>query len=173
MAPHADPSGPQTFEHGQLVTPPLGSLNWLPKGPGPHFVDMRLVCQAIVDEMTPYATRHGVSVDLSLSSASATAIGFADRLYRAVRAIVKNALRAMPNGGRLILRVDRDPYVVVECADNGPERPASDSAEPRAIIEAHRGYVWHRRQPGGGTCVIVELPAAGPGAPRHRQATGS
>jgi signal transduction histidine kinase len=127
---------------------------------------MRLLCQAVVDELVPRAERQGVAVDVSLCSARATAIGFADQLYFAIRLIVKNALRAMPSGGRLIVRVERDPYVVVECADSGPERPASDSREARHIIEAHRGYVWHRRQPGGGTCVIVELPASGPGAPR-------
>ena len=167
MAPHAEPSGPQRFDHGQMPTPPPRSASWLPRGPGPHFVDMRLLCQAIVDEMAPRTERQGITVDLSLCEARATAIGFADQLYQAVREVVKNALRAMPNGGRLMVRVERDPYVVVECGDNGPERPASDSAESRKIIEAHRGYVWHRRQPGGGTCVIVELPASGPGAPRR------
>jgi signal transduction histidine kinase len=133
----------------------------MPQGPGPHFVDMRRLCQALVDELQPRAARQGVAIDLALCPARATAIGFADRLYRAVRLVVKRALDSMPSGGRLILRVDRDPYVVVECADTGSERPASDSAEARTIIEAHRGYVWHRRQPGGGTCVIIELPASG------------
>jgi len=168
MAPHAEPSGAHEFDHGPMPTPPPRSASWLPKGPGPHFVDMRLLCQAIVDEMTPRTERQGISVDLSLCDARATAIGFADQLYQAVREIVKNALRAMPNGGRLILRVERDPYVVVECGDNGPERPASDSEMSRRIVEAHRGYVWHRRQPGGGTCVIIELPAGGPSAKRPR-----
>jgi signal transduction histidine kinase len=168
MAPHAEPSGPQYFDIGQMPTPPPRSASWMPKGPGPHFVDMRLLCQAVVDELAPRWQRQGVVVDVALCAARATAIGFADQLYAAIRQIVKNGLRAMPNGGRLIVRVERDPYVVVECADTGVERPASDSDEPRRIIEAHRGYVWHRRQPGGGTCVIVELPACGPGAPRRR-----
>jgi len=166
MAPHAEPSGPQHFDQGQMPTPPPRSAAWMPKGPGPHFVDMRLLCQAIVDEMAPRAGRQKVTVDVSLCSERATAIGFADQLHRAMRTIVKRAFDNMPNGGRLVLRVERDPYVVVECADTGPERPPADSADARAIIEAHRGYVWHRRQPGGGTCVIVELPASGPGAPR-------
>jgi hypothetical protein len=60
------------------------------------------------------------------------------------------------------MRVAREPYVVIECCDTGADRPASDLAEIRHTIEAHRGQVWHRRQPGGGTCVIIERPAAGP-----------
>ena len=113
MAPHTEPSGPQFFDMG-LPTPPPKSARWMPQGPGPHFVDMRVLCQALVDDLSPRATRQGVVIDLSLCNARATAIGFADRLYRAVRLIVKRALDSMPNGGRLILRVDRDPYVVVE-----------------------------------------------------------
>jgi hypothetical protein len=58
--------------------------------------------------------------------------------------------------------VPREPYVVIDFSDTGADRPASDLAVIRHTIEAHRGQVWHRRQPGGGTCVIIELPAAGP-----------
>jgi signal transduction histidine kinase len=158
--PHTEPSGPQTFDRRILHTTGRASPDWRPRGPGPHFVDLRLVCQALVDTVSSRADRQGVTIDLSLTESPAKVIGFAEQLYEAIEQLMTQALDAMPRGGRLIVRVDRDPYVIVECADTGPERPASASASSRTIIEAHRGYIWHRRQPGGGTCAIVELPAA-------------
>jgi signal transduction histidine kinase len=159
--PLTEPSGPQTFDRRILHASGRAPADWRPKGPGPHFVDLRLLCQALVDAVGSRADRQGVTIDLSLTESPAKVIGFAEQLYGAIEQLIAHALDAMPQGGRLIVRVDRDPYVIVECADTGPERPASASASARTIIEAHRGYVWHRRQPGGGTCVIVELPAAG------------
>ena len=163
MTTHEEPTGPHAYEPPAFMRPPQApSAESMPKDRGPHWIDMRSLCQTMVDEIAPYAERQKVTINLSLCALPATVIGYTEDLRGAVLRLVVNALNAMPDGGTLILRVERDPYVTVECCDTGPERASTSRSEVRATIEAHRGYVWHRRHPGGGTCVIIELPAAGP-----------
>ena len=150
----------------------------VPRGEGPHWVDMRWLCQTVADGLAERARKQRVKVDLTLCASPATVIGYADRLYRAVRRLGRNALDVMPNGGTLTLRVDRIPYVLIEVCDTGPgiaperlaklwdadDRMREGGGLPatRVTIEAHHGYIWYRPQPSGGSCFQIELPAAGP-----------
>jgi signal transduction histidine kinase len=163
MATQEEPTGPLAHQPPAFMRAPLEpSAAGMSKDRGPHWIDVRALCQRLVEEIAPHAERQKVTIDLSLCALPATVIGYTDELRGAVLRLLVNALNAMPRGGRLIVRVERDPYVTIECCDTGPERASTSRSEVRATIEAHRGYVWHRRHPGGGTCVIIELPAAGP-----------
>jgi signal transduction histidine kinase len=130
---------------------------------------MRSLTQSLIEEVHDRITRDHVTVSVSHCAVPAVVIGYVSWLRGAMRQLIGNAVDAMPAGGTLIIRVVREPYVTVECCDTGPERAATSTTAVRPTIEAHRGKVWYRRNPGGGTCVIVELPAAGPRSSRpHR-----
>lgn len=153
----------------------------LPSGPGPHWVDMRVVCQILAARARPRAEQQRVTIELLLGSEKAIVIGFAPLLLTALEHLASRSLESMPHGGQLTLRVFRDPYVVIECCDTGAgsidhmtrswrsadlQRADTETALAAAkqIIQAHRGYLWQRPS-GNGNCVIVELPAAGPSEP--------
>jgi signal transduction histidine kinase len=149
----------------------------LPSGPGPHWIDVRLLCEVVAALFAPRAERHRITIELSLPSEKTVVIGFAPLLLKALQYLTANALDAMPGGGIFTIRVYRDPYVVIECCDSGVggaldhmtrswrpqdiDRSAQRLVKARAIIQQHRGCLWQRAQPGGGSCLLVELPAAG------------
>jgi hypothetical protein len=156
----------------------------LPSGPGPHWVDMRLVCQILVVRAGSRAAGQHVQLGLNLTQDKAVVIGFAPALLKALEHLSNSAMDMMPLGGRLTLRVYRDPYVVVECCHAGTDaaldhmtrswgaehiqrasaNPALAVESAREIILAHRGQLYERPSTGGG-CVIIELPGAGGGDP--------
>ncbi len=158
--------------------PVLGSVSELWDGPGPHLIDMRILCRVLLDDVATRAALQHVKVRLSLSDSPVRVIGYATPLGTAVHRLLTNALDGMPTGGTLTVRVLLDPYVVLECCDTAsaipdgqvPElwrrRRSSDDGlalyKTKAIIESHRGHIWYRQQPGGGRCFIIELPVAGP-----------
>ena len=160
--------------------PVLGSIAELWSGPGPHLIDMRTLCQALLDQVGTRAALQHVKVKLALPNSPARVIGYATPLATAVHQLLTNALDAMPKNGTLILRVLLEPYVVLECCDTGPPIPddqiprlwdrhqahstigALNLPKTRKVIEAHHGQIWYRRQPGGGRCFSIELPVAGP-----------
>jgi signal transduction histidine kinase/putative methionine-R-sulfoxide reductase with GAF domain len=120
-------------------------------------------------------------VELKVVTAYAGAAKFDEnKVKRVVLNLARNALDAMPNGGRFIVSVDReDSQVVFRAADTGPGIPEAiadnlfDSfvssgkkngtglglAIVRKIVQEHGGEVTFKSRPGRGTTFEVRLPA--------------
>jgi signal transduction histidine kinase len=99
---------------------------------------------------------------------------------QAVLNVAANAVQAMPRGGRLGVRILRDPLgVLVELADTGPGIPeeirtrifepffttkASGTglglAVVRRIVDGHGGEIAVSSGPGGGAIVQLRFPVA-------------
>jgi signal transduction histidine kinase len=127
----------------------------------PHWIDVKRLCHAITERYVDQAARQRVTIDLEVGSDSAVVIGQEDHIAFALDRLARRALAAMPQGGWLTLRVERSSCVTIECIDTGDEQVELDSAVS-SVVRAHQGCLWRRRQPGGGTCFIVEMRAAGP-----------
>ena len=133
---------------------------------GPHWIDMKSICQPLLERHAPQAEEQRVTIDLSLCPEPAIVIGYEDRLQQSIDVLMRHALRAMPHGGRLTVRVERDQHVTVECADSGRHESAADElTDVAATITGHGGLIWRNEPPGGGTSFTVELRAAGPARP--------
>ncbi|HET9369916.1 MAG TPA: hypothetical protein VFO19_06700 [Vicinamibacterales bacterium] len=178
MAPAPLPNDGQSAENPGAMSAALTPFpESLPNGPGPHWIDVRTLCQVLIRQITARAARQHVRLSVSVAPHKAVVIGYAPVLLRALESVAMTTLDALPDGGTLSLKVYHDPYVVLECTGvaggaeldhmtrswrRRDEAPAMDLSAAKSIVEAHRGHLWIRHQPEGGTCVIVELPAAGP-----------
>jgi signal transduction histidine kinase len=109
--------------------------------------------------------------------------GHRDKLKQVLVNLCKNALDAMPEGGRLSLAARKHGDVLTLTVEDtaGGLPDGIDVFQPfqstkdgglglglpivRQIVEAHGGAIRHESRPGVGTRFIVELPA-GTGAPR-------
>jgi signal transduction histidine kinase len=105
-------------------------------------------------------------------------IGDAEKLRQVFINLCKNAIEAMPAGGKLTVRAKRhEEQVLVEISDTGVGIPTNvDPFEPfhttkprgsglglpivRQIVWDHGGEVKFVSEPGGGTTFLVELRAA-------------
>jgi signal transduction histidine kinase len=137
---------------------------------------VQLIRDAVAPEMAAFATA-GVAVELELSALPPVMVD-PDTIRQAILNLCKNALEAMPNGGRLTLRAyAADGVVVVEVIDTGIGTPAGvnifelfRTTKPNGsgiglpvvahIVSAHKGKVEYASEPGEGTVFKVSLPAA-------------
>lgn len=130
------------------------------------------------DEITP---KHDLELDVTPESASL--VGDADQVSQIFWNLVRNALKAMPDGGRLRVRGRLSgPFYRLSVADTGhgmteeeranlfhPFQSFFDSgtgigmAIVYRIVEEHGGRVTVHSRPGGGTEIVVELPVEGVG----------
>jgi two-component system OmpR family sensor kinase len=137
--------------------------------------------------VTAHAAR-GVekSVELQLEAQPAAINGDAHRLRQVVDNLLDNALRHAPAGSAVVVRVGReDGTAVLAVHDTGPGLSPEDQAHvfdrlyrvdtsrgrdsgglglglsiAKAIVEAHRGQVSVRSEPGEGCSFFVRLPLA-------------
>jgi signal transduction histidine kinase len=137
----------------------------------------------LVEEAIAFATqgRETDSVAIAVHEDGPVPLTLANReaLRGAFVNLIRNALQAMPGGGRLDIRcrAEGSQWVRVEFADTGPGIPASVrerlfepfvSARPggmglglaisRRVVEAGGGTLTSGPQTGGGTTMIVRLP---------------
>ena len=79
----------------------------------------------VVDRHLPEIQSRGIETDVRVAPAMPTVPGHAGRLEQALQNLASNAIRHMPDGGRLTLtaRADED-RVVLEVRDTGPGIPA-------------------------------------------------
>ncbi|WAS98923.1 ATP-binding protein [Nannocystis punicea] len=118
---------------------------------------------------------------------TAMLVGDADQLEQVLLNLLSNAVDAMPRGGRIRIRLDReDGRVVVEIADEGCGIPPEildrifdpffstkdigkgtglGLAISYGIIKDHGGDILVRSQPGQGTTFTIHLPDAPEGQP--------
>jgi two-component system sensor histidine kinase HydH len=120
----------------------------------------RIDCAAVVDEALRYAAHlvaaSGIAVVREVPEEPALARGDAALLRPAVLNLIRNAVQAMPAGGRLTVRVARaGGTVTVTVADTGP-------GIPRAAREAvfTPFFTTRAKGTGLGLTVVRELVAA-------------
>lgn len=133
MPPDMQDTGNHSLDNSGVMRAMALQAAGLPDGPGPHWIDARLLVKAAIHRVAPRAERQGVVIKVNLAQESMTVIGFAPMLLKALDLVVANAMSVMAGGGSLTLRVYRDPFVVLECCDTGPSgqsaaAPAADEA---------------------------------------------
>ncbi|GAA4505449.1 HAMP domain-containing sensor histidine kinase [Nonomuraea sp. NPDC049486] len=146
-------------------------------------VDVKEVAQTAVDQVTPFAAEHGVTLTTEL--VSTPTIGDPVLLERSVSNLLENAVKYnLPENGKVWIRTGMvDGALVVQVANTGQHVPAYevnslfepfrrlnadrvDSAKGaglglsivRAVVQAHGGNVNAVPREGGGLVVTIRLP---------------
>jgi signal transduction histidine kinase len=162
------------------------------RAPGPRQpVGLLGLVEARTEALAPWAALRPVAMHVNAGgAAAATASADPDAVARALDNLLRNAVEASPEGGRVELRVQEgDGTVRVVVEDLGPGVPAARAAElfepffttkadgtglglaiSRALARAHGGDVLYARE-GGVTRFELVLPAAA-AAPAPRAAAG-
>jgi two-component system sensor kinase FixL len=134
-----------------------------------------LVGEAIEMELPQYAAK-GVEVETRIPATLPPVIVDIDKMKQVILNLAKNAVEAMPRGGKLTFStVASDGAATLEVSDTGTGIPREvDIFEPffttksygtgigltivRQIVAAHGGSIAYRSEPGKGTTVLVTLP---------------
>lgn len=142
--------------------------------------DLNRVIDDVAALAGPAAEAQGVVLALDLDDELPPVDAAPDRLRQVLLNLVRNALEAMPDGGRLLFRSrtarDRVDLTVSDTGSGLPEAVREDpfipfaSTKPggvglglavcRAIVEEHGGRIAAATGPGRGTSFHIELPAA-------------
>ena len=134
------------------------------------------LCQGVLTFVEPEAAAAGVELALEVAADVPAIQADSGRLRQVLQNLVRNALEAMPSGGRLVVRVRRaERAVEIDVADTGvgfaDEAPVFDAffttkskgtglglSIVHGIVTDHGGSVRVRSRPGD-TCFTVSLPA--------------
>jgi two-component system sensor kinase FixL len=124
----------------------------------------------------PYYTAQNVTVEPEIAPDLPPIEADAEKLRQVLLNLCKNAVEAMPNGGKLTISVNQSGnFIKLYVKDTGIGLPPGiDIVEPfittkaqgtglgltivRQIISAHRGSLTYWSAPGEGTTFLIELP---------------
>lgn len=149
-------------------------------------LDVREILREAVEASRPKAHTRDIALELEAPPAMPLVLADRDRLAQVVGNLLDNALRYVPEGGYVTVRVeDRAREVIVSVIDDGPGVPMEDLphlfdrfwrgdasrrretggsglglAIARHIVEAHDGHIWAEPTPGGGLTVSFTLRTA-------------
>jgi signal transduction histidine kinase len=142
-------------------------------------VDLGDLLRETVRLVQKEAERRNVELDLDLDAAVPSVPADAEALRSSVLNLVLNSFEAMPEGGRLVLRLTgEDDRAVIEIADTGEGVPKEDQEHVfdfayttreggngmglamvhHCVVEGHGGQVSLESEPGKGTRVRMALP---------------
>lgn len=170
----------QTNRMTDLVQDLLGLTN-LHELPCNQQVPLFPLLTEVVQELTPLAAEHKVS--LSLKGREGSAAGNANLLHRVFANLAENAVKYNIPGGTVEISVDMErDYAVIRVSDTGPGIPEEQKAlifEPfyrvdksrsrqmggaglglttvKAIVDKHGGAITAEDAPGGGSVFTVHL----------------
>lgn len=141
-------------------------------------VDLAALLHEVGALVRPEAERNGVRVELARLPEGALIRGDADLLKQAILNVIVNGIEAMPGGGRLDMRIERDQDdYVVSVADEGSGIPPEVQnkvfnlyfttkqegsgiglAMTFRVIHLHGGAIDFTSEPGKGTVFRLRLP---------------
>ena len=128
--------------------------------PAPELVNVKAICQSLLEAVAARATAQRVTVDVALAPEPAWIVAIPGLIRGALHRLMLRALRAMPAGGTLSMLVHRRPGVVaVELADSGLDISANLRAV-RVALRAVGGTVTRSLNDERGTRFLIEIPAA-------------
>jgi len=143
-------------------------------------MDLKGLALELTESLRRNHKSEGIAVRLELPEHDLTVACDAERLFQGLLNIGINALEAMPDGGRLAIRLRREgDEAVVEISDTGPGIPAVELdrifnpfyttkptgvglglATALGIVASHGGRIQAESAPGGGATFRVRVPAA-------------
>jgi len=147
--------------------------------------DLRELTGRAADLIRARARQQNVQIEAELPPEPVVADVDADQLASVLVNLFLNALDAMPQGGRLIARLERQPggAVGVEVLDTGrgidpavagrlftpfastkPTGTGLGLSVCRRVVAEHGGTLTGENRPGGGARFTITLPAAGEGS---------
>jgi signal transduction histidine kinase len=146
-------------------------------------VDLGAALRAAAETVSPAAKRRKLDFAVEVARSTGRVTGDARRLREVVEHLLRHAVAATPEGGRVLLHADGNATRArIVVSDNGPgmdetaaaaafERFAEPGIQPggeralglglplaKQFVEAHGGEIALVSEPGEGTLVTVELP---------------
>jgi two-component system sensor kinase FixL len=139
-------------------------------------VELRWLLRDVVQIHLRSLAPPDVEVSLLGGDTDASVLGHSDKLKQVLLNLCKNALEAMPGGGRLTIETETvGNEVLLRVTDTGGGIPEGvDIFEPfvstkergtglglpivRQLVEAHRGELTWQSKRGEGTCLTITLP---------------
>ena len=151
----------------------------------PH--DLHAQVASVAEEFRAMASQQSVSIQLQKSDRYIKASLDATKIKQVVRNLLSNAMNFSPRGGTIDVTVsDRNDKARVTVRDQGPGIPEDETeavfdkfvqssktksgaggtglglAICREIITAHKGRIWAKHNPVGGTVFVFEIPLSTP-----------
>lgn len=152
-----------------------------PSGKEMESVDLAAVVRQSVSICDHLVERGGIALSVEVAPDLPVIQAVAGQLEQVLINLITNAVHAVENGGRVIVRAktDGDAHVLIEVADSGPGVPEGDREKifeafyttkldgkgtglglpiVRNIVEQHRGHIGVARSDLGGAAFRVTLP---------------